>query len=306
MEALSRTLSRRSGSGWLPVDSRGMQLVQRQRLVRAQAAPQLRPQRMAAGAPVAGLHKERKKLAKALKAHRKRLDELVNGAVDAPERVVLADLVQELERLHAVLGAAPAPRSQPAPAECCAECGHGGLAAAAAMADGGDSSSSDSDAEEVVADSCIEMDASKCRAASSSAGRGGGGPLLVHTMGRTIELQPPQLEPPGAGPPAGHYQGEGSVAVCQGSKCQRQGSLAVLQQVSQLAGCGLQVLPCKCLGRCGSAPAVRVKVEGRPCAVYTQVTPAAAGFVLERHFEGQGQGQGQRGAAAQGGERLAS
>jgi (2Fe-2S) ferredoxin len=302
MEALARGVARRvSGSGWLaPVA--GMQLAPRQRLPRAQAAPepvpQLRPQRsLAAGAPVAGLHKERKKLAKALKAHRNRLHKLANSAV-SPDRATLADLVAELERLHAQLEAPPpraARRSAPAaaaapaaPSSCCAEC---------RMGLEGDEAESDAE----VADDCAELDAAAC--AALRGGRRGGGALLVHTLGRTIELAAPQLEEEedaGGAPPV--YLGEGTVSVCQGGKCQRQGAAAVLQQVAQLAGGseGVQVTACKCLGRCGKAPALKVKQEGQPCAVYTQVTPAAAGFVLDRHFERQRQRQGQ----GQGAERL--
>jgi (2Fe-2S) ferredoxin len=266
-------------------------MVQRQqRLVRAHAAPQ----------PVAGLHKERKRLAKALKAHRNRLHKLANSAVDSPDRAVLADLVAELERLHAALEApAAAPRAarRAAPAaedhsSCCPDC-RGGLE----EQQGAGEPSGESDAE--VADDCAELDAAAC--AALRGGRAGGSTLLVHTLGRTIELAAPQLEElEERAPPV--YLGAGTVAVCQGGKCQRQGAAAVLQQVAQLAGGseGVQVAACKCLGRCGKAPALKVKQEGQPCAVYTQVTPATAGFVLDRHFER----QGQRSAGAQGAERL--
>ncbi len=62
--------------------------------------------------------------------------------------------------------------------------------------------------------------------------------------------------------------------------------MQVLQQVSQLSSRSeqLEVMPCKCLGRCGKGSAMKVKAAGQPCAVYTHMSPASAKFVLDRHF----------------------
>lgn len=278
-----------------------MQLVQRQRTVRTHAEPvfrqQLRPQSLTAGAPVAGLKKEQKKLAKALKAHRKRLDILVESAADPADRVVLADLVQELEQLNTVLSGlstqrkAKATQSKQSAETCCKECGGSAQQ---------EVSSSSSESE---GDDCVDVQAPSAVAMTSAKARVNA--LVVHSMGSSVTLDVPEIVD--FDTPAPVYSGAGTISVCQGSKCQGQGAVQVLQQVSQLGSRSeqVEVMPCKCLGRCGKAPAMRVKAAGQPCAVYTHVTPASAKFVLDRHFAPQQEQQAAAAASSEGqGERL--
>jgi (2Fe-2S) ferredoxin len=244
---------------------------------------------------VAGLKKEQKKLAKALKAHRKRLDILVESAADPADRVVLADLVQELEQLNTVLSGlstqrkTKATQSKQSAETCCKECGGGAQQEA---------SSSSSESE----DDCVDVQAPSAVAVTSVKARVNA--LVVHSMGSSVTLDVPEIVD--FDTPAPVYSGAGIISVCQGSKCQGQGAVQVLQQVSQLGSRSeqVEVMPCKCLGRCGKAPAMRVKAAGQPCAVYTHVTPASAKFVLDRHFASQQEQQAAAAASEGQGERL--
>lgn len=79
----------------------------------------------------------------------------------------------------------------------------------------------------------------------------------------------------------------GRVLVCQGSKCQAKGALGVLQAVSAVAGGSeaVQVLPCKCLGKCKEGAVIRVKQEGvAKCSVYTKLSPHDVPAILDSHF----------------------
>ncbi len=84
------------------------------------------------------------------------------------------------------------------------------------------------------------------------------------------------------------YPVPGRVLVCQGGKCQAKGALGVLQAVSAVAAgadSAVQVLPCKCLGKCKEGAVVRVKQDGvAKCAVYTQLEPAHVPGILDSHF----------------------
>ncbi len=50
------------------------------------------------------------------------------------------------------------------------------------------------------------------------------------------------------------------ISVCQGSSCQEQGSEKLLDYVKKTAGAELDVVPCKCLGKCEQAPNLRVRL----------------------------------------------
>ena len=78
------------------------------------------------------------------------------------------------------------------------------------------------------------------------------------TSPASLDLALPEFRPRDyAGPAAA----PGScVLVCQGSKCRAKGALEVLQAASAVVGASpsVEVLPCKCLGRCGQGAAMRV------------------------------------------------
>ncbi|XP_006654021.1 diacylglycerol O-acyltransferase 3 [Oryza brachyantha] len=52
------------------------------------------------------------------------------------------------------------------------------------------------------------------------------------------------------------------IEVCMGGKCKKSGSLAVLQEFEKNVGTEGAVVGCKCLGKCGLGPNVRVQSEG--------------------------------------------
>ncbi|KAL6594656.1 hypothetical protein ACP70R_048394 [Stipagrostis hirtigluma subsp. patula] len=51
------------------------------------------------------------------------------------------------------------------------------------------------------------------------------------------------------------------IEVCMGGKCKKAGSLALLQEFEKNVGTGVAV-GCKCLGKCGLGPNVRLRSEG--------------------------------------------
>ncbi|CAM0958236.1 unnamed protein product [Alopecurus aequalis] len=52
------------------------------------------------------------------------------------------------------------------------------------------------------------------------------------------------------------------VEVCMGGKCRKSGSLAVLQEFEKVVDTEGAVVRCKCLGKCGEGPNVRLQSEG--------------------------------------------
>lgn len=83
------------------------------------------------------------------------------------------------------------------------------------------------------------------------------------------------------------YETAGRVLVCQGKKCQAKGALGVLQAVSAVSGGSdsVQVLPCKCLGKCKEGAAIRIKREGEAkCSTYTHLSPHDIPAIMDSHF----------------------
>lgn len=110
-------------------------------------------------------------------------------------------------------------------------------------------------------------------------------PLWDEEPSELLDISAPQYAPR-------DYEVPGRILVCQGSKCQKLGALGVLQAVSAVtAGSdAVQVLPCKCLGKCKEGPALRVKPEAAPGALpskgalYTRLTPDQVPAILDAHF----------------------
>lgn len=104
-------------------------------------------------------------------------------------------------------------------------------------------------------------------------------------------LAPPPAEPPcgsglraaprapqhAAAPPAAPPATSGTVLVCTGKACMAGGAAQVLHDMKsavQAAGAPVTVRPCKCMGRCGKGPNVRVTLPGQDTAtVLTRVEP---------------------------------
>ncbi|GLI59972.1 hypothetical protein VaNZ11_002030 [Volvox africanus] len=248
------------------------------------------------------LGKERKKLAKVLKSHRKvlekRLSALTRSEVDAP---VLSELLSELRALTSRLD-------------------NQRTATLLANMDESDSSSdSDDDGcdtrsaaalcsrrastlqaqlpypsmvlrERALREPSTSPSTSPATAAEPSADSTATR-MVVSTIAGEIEV--PVLAPEegwnwdedefrtakfdGAG---------GRVMVCTGSKCQRKGATEVLRAVSALSdgNSNIEVIPCKCVGKCSAGAALRVRPMGQPCATYTQVRPAQLQDVFLEHF----------------------
>lgn len=51
------------------------------------------------------------------------------------------------------------------------------------------------------------------------------------------------------------------IEVCMGGKCKKSGALALLQEFEKTVGTGGAVVGCKCLGKCGQGPNVRLRSD---------------------------------------------
>jgi len=51
------------------------------------------------------------------------------------------------------------------------------------------------------------------------------------------------------------------IEVCMGGKCKKSGALALLQEFEKTVGTGGAVIGCKCLGKCGLGPNVRLRSD---------------------------------------------
>ncbi|RLN29263.1 uncharacterized protein C2845_PM05G11780 [Panicum miliaceum] len=51
------------------------------------------------------------------------------------------------------------------------------------------------------------------------------------------------------------------IEVCMGGKCKKSGALALLQEFEKTVGTGGAVVGCKCLGKCGLGPNVRLRSD---------------------------------------------
>lgn len=61
------------------------------------------------------------------------------------------------------------------------------------------------------------------------------------------------------------------ISVCQGGSCQEEGSEKLLEYIKKTAGAELDVVPCKCLGKCEQAPNLRVKVPDQKPVLHSNV-----------------------------------
>jgi (2Fe-2S) ferredoxin len=225
-----------------------------------------------------GMKKEAKKLAKTIKAHRKRLEGLLSAAAVPTSQLQQTPMLaptqqQQLSRaeLHAVLAelaqlqtALSAVRQQ--------------QRRMAAMCDT-DSSDSDDDCcaapHQQVSSGMITQQQQQqqregmrqlqtCSPAATTAPRAAMGSSTCLQQAPLIDQEQPGLVQ--QLPPPQQYTATGRVLVCQGKACMRKGALQVLQAASHAtaASPGVEVLPCKCLGKCKQAPAMRVRTDQQP------------------------------------------
>lgn len=240
-----------------------------------------RPPAVASPVLCSSLRKERKKLSKVLKSHRKvlerRLSALTTSSVDV-DSPLLTELLSELKTLRTSLE---------------------GQRSAALLCAADDSSDSDSDDDGCDTRSAAALAAQRraaatsalTAAASTSQAMTSPARMVVSGLGGQMELTVPELEEgwewSEADFRAARFEGApGRVMVCTGSKCQRKGAQQVLEAVSALAdgNTNIEVVPCKCVGKCSAGAALRVRPQGQACATYTQVRPAQLRDMFEEHF----------------------
>ena len=61
------------------------------------------------------------------------------------------------------------------------------------------------------------------------------------------------------------------ISVCQGKSCQKQGSAKLLHYIQATAGAELNVVPCKCLGKCEQGPNMRVSLPQQKPILHTSL-----------------------------------
>jgi (2Fe-2S) ferredoxin len=259
---------------------------------------------------MAGLKKETKKLTKTLKSHRKRLESLLaaQGAVMAPmgNSVVpqlspaeLHAVLSEIAQLQTSLAAVRNQQRQMAMTTTC---------------ESGCSSDSDSDCEDVaprkqrkqratmqpvqqlqglqqLQASSSQPFAQQTVAAAVAAGAAAGSlPSPTSSSMGTVCLQAPLIDQEQPDfcqqlPPPQQYTTTGRVLVCQGKACMRKGALQVLQAASHATAASpeVEVLPCKCLGKCKQGPAMRIRTEQQErSSLVTEIEPLEVPELLDQ------------------------
>jgi (2Fe-2S) ferredoxin len=224
------------------------------------ALPQPWGRRLAGHVVCGGLKKETKKLAKTLEAHRKRLESLLTtqtaaGADAATMQLVLSEISQ-LKSAVDTIREVQEQQKQQKRLERLARRG---------------SSSSDSDSSD---------DESPSSSSSSRPMSPSMASMVVAAGSVSMLLEPPAVdqEQPDITqqlPPPQQYNATGRILVCQGKACMNKGALGVLQAASHAAAAspGIEVLPCKCLGKCKQGPALRMRTQQPGCTLLTQVSP---------------------------------
>lgn len=80
----------------------------------------------------------------------------------------------------------------------------------------------------------------------------------------------------------------GRVLVCTGKDCSKRGAehvLAAFEQAAESTSPDVQVIACKCLGKCKQAPAARIKVQGASgSALHTCIKAHEASVLVGTYF----------------------
>lgn len=208
-----------------------------------------------------GLKKQTKKLAKTLKTHRKRLETMLASAVTSPQetsqmqlQAVLAEMAQLQDALQSIR----------------------------ALQEQHDSSDSDSDSDG-------EHEHRRRPRQSMAIGRANMVVAAAAVSSRVLEPPPVDQEMPDITqqlPPPQQYSTTGRILVCQGKACMAKGGLQVIQAASHAAAgsTSIEVIPCKCLGKCKQGPAMRLRGEQPGCTLLTQVSPLEVPEAVEQVF----------------------
>lgn len=248
---------------------------------------------------MAGLKKETKKLAKTLKSHRKRLESLLSAQATlmAPTGAAVPPQLSQAE-LHAVL----AEIAQLQTALAAVRYQQRQMASMADSSSSSTSSESDGDIGRMdrqqpvqqlkglqqlqtgTSQTCAQQNVAAAVAAATSMAPVG------DSRGSSVVLQAPLIdqEPDDLCqqlPPPQQYTTTGRVLVCQGKACMRKGALQVLQAASHAtaAAPGVEVLPCKCLGKCKQGAAMRVRTEQQQrSTLVTELDPLEVPEILDQ------------------------
>jgi (2Fe-2S) ferredoxin len=212
------------------------------------------------------LKKQTKKLAKTLKTHRKRLESMLASAVTSPQdtsqlqmQAVLAEMVHLQDALQSIRALQEQQERH------------------------NDSSDSDSDSE------CEHEHRGRSRLAPISRPSMVVAAAAVAVSSKVLEPPPVDQEMPEITqqlPPPQMYSGTGRILVCQGKACTAKGGLQVIQAASHAAAASpsIEVIPCKCLGKCKQGPAMRLRSEQPGCILLTQVSPLEVPEALEQAY----------------------
>lgn len=219
-----------------------------------------------------GLKKETKKLAKTLKTHRKRLESMLASAVTSPQaasQLQLQAVLAEMSQLQDALQSVRALQEQ--------------------IQVSSDSSDSDSDSDREEGYNQRRKAKAAMRVSSM---------VLSGAAVSTAVLESPAVDQGMPDitqqlPPPQQYSNTGRILVCQGKACMSKGALPILQAASHAASAspGIEIIPCKCLGKCKQGPAMRLRNQQPGCMLLTEVSPLDVPGAVEQVF-GQSSGMG--------------
>ncbi|CAL4895808.1 unnamed protein product [Urochloa decumbens] len=93
-------------------------------------------------------------------------------------------------------------------------------------------------------------------------------PIIVPQIPPSLPLEPSQTSEPATAIQVksssiamAETSATNRIEVCMGGKCKKSGALALLQEFEKSVGTGGAVVGCKCLGKCGLGPNVRLRSE---------------------------------------------
>ncbi|CAM0150254.1 unnamed protein product [Urochloa decumbens] len=96
-------------------------------------------------------------------------------------------------------------------------------------------------------------------------------PIIVPQIPPSLPLEPFQTSEPAtaiqvssSSVAVAETSATNRIEVCMGGKCKKSGALALLQEFEKTVGTGGAVVGCKCLGKCGLGPNVRLRSEVSP------------------------------------------
>lgn len=221
---------------------------------------------------VAGLKKEKKKLEKMLKSHRRRLERMLVSVGPGADSGAMLEVVNELQATTAVLEQIAAYKKAR-------------LEEKLALMTRDMCSSSDEESD-VTGRSGSSVTSVLEHPAPSTSSNSQSNKIVVSSLNRTLEVEVPSLPDEPGFTSCVPYLAQGQVQVCHGGKCRANGASEVLDAIVQetRGSSGVVVTSCKCMGQCRKAVAVKVSQPEQPTQVFTQVQPDAVRGILQESF----------------------